>query len=323
MVSITLTERDGCPLCGGHEPVVFIPFPEIPVVRCGTCRFIYSSRILSGPSLTSYYEANFGSERHRLGQLVNSTVNAMALERLVDFRRVRTMLDVGTGYGFLLKELSARRDIEVTGVELSRQEADYARQVLGLNMINSSLGDSGLPAATFDLITTFEVIEHVPYPTQFLHELIDYLRPGGQLVVMTDNFESRMAQSLGAGFPKWIPHSHISHFSPSTLMKALQDTKRVNVVRSLSFTPWEVLLRDAYYRLRGIRKTPSEAFDFEATLANEMHGAYRLFPLRKLLNSAWARLALSKKMDGDLMYFVCERTDCVVDHALDRSSFRA
>jgi 2-polyprenyl-3-methyl-5-hydroxy-6-metoxy-1,4-benzoquinol methylase len=307
MSSIALTDRDGCPLCGGRKAVTFIPFPSIPVVRCGSCSFLYSSRVFADGQLATYYEEGFGGTRHRQGQLVNASVNSMVLERLVEFGAVATLLDVGTGYGFLLKELSAHHELRATGVEVSRQEAGHAKQVLGLDVRNCTLAESGLERESHDLVTTFEVIEHVPHPRQFLAELADYVKPGGHLVVMTDNFDSRMAQSLGAAFPKWIPHSHISHFAPRTLTKAIEATGTLDIVRSLSYTPWEVLLRDAYYKLRGIRKQPAEAFDLEGTLAGEMRGTYKLFSVRKLLNRSWARMTISERMDGDLIYFLCRK----------------
>ena len=307
MSSIGLTDRDGCPLCGSRSAVTFIPFPSIPVVRCGGCSFLYSSRVFADGQLASYYEDNFGGLRHRQGQLVNASVNSLVLERLVDFSAVATLLDVGTGYGFLLKEMSARHGLRATGIEVSHQEAHHAKHVLGMDVRNSTLAGAGLEPESYDLVTTFEVIEHVPYPQQFLAALASFVKPGGHLVVMTDNFDSRMAKSLGPAFPKWIPHSHISHFSARTLAQAIEGTGMLDIAGSLSYTPWEVLLRNAYYQVRGIRKKPAEAFDLEGTLAGEMRGAYRLFLLRKLLNRSWARMTISERMDGDLIYFLCRK----------------
>jgi 2-polyprenyl-3-methyl-5-hydroxy-6-metoxy-1,4-benzoquinol methylase len=307
MTSIELTSRGNCPLCDSARSSVHMDFPEIPVVKCAACGFIHSSRVLTGQSLTHYYENNFGSERQMQGQMVNASVNQVALGRLLDLRSVRRILDVGTGYGFLLKTL-ADSGHEVTGVELSRQEAAFAHNSLGVDVRNQLLADAGLQPGSFDLVTTFEVIEHIPRPVEFLQELTAHVKPGGLLLVMTDNFEGRMAQALGAGFPKWIPHSHISHFSPDTLRAALQRAGGLEVVKAMSFTPWEFLARHAANRLRGVRLTPSQAYDLRATLASEMGGGYRLFALRQRLNRLWAGWTLSDRMNGDLMYFLCRRT---------------
>lgn len=307
MTTATLVDRPSCPLCRSDEAAVFIPFPEIPVLKCQSCGFMYSSKILSGEDLTKYYENGFGSQRHLQGQQVNSLVNSMALERLINVKEITSILDIGTGYGFLLKELCLHHGWDTTGVELSQQEAEYAKSKLGLNVINSLLSDSGLQKSAYDLVTSFEVIEHVPYPTKFLLELTEYIKPGGYLLVMTDNFDSRIAKSLGAGFPKWIPHSHISHFSAATLRKALEDTENLEILKAISYTPWETLLRNSFYRLLGINKMPSDVFDLKTILKNEMHGTYKFFSLRKVINTMWAELTINEKMDGDLMYFLCKK----------------
>jgi 2-polyprenyl-3-methyl-5-hydroxy-6-metoxy-1,4-benzoquinol methylase len=305
---MTLTDRNECPLCRRHENDIYIPFPGIPVVQCRSCSFTYSSRILSEQSLNSYYVNNFGSQRHLQGQIVNAKINAWAITRLLNIQDISNILDVGSGYGFLLQELCKHFQLDATGVELSRQEASFAKSKLGLNVINLSLGESGLEKENYDLVTSFEVIEHISNPVEFIREMTQYVRLNGYLLIMTDNFHSHMAQFLGPGFPKWIPHSHISHFSPGTLKKAIEKIKELTIIKTMSYTPWEVLLRAAYYRLRGIKKSPSESFDLASVMESEMKGEYKLFALRKLINKAWAQLTLSEKMDGDLMYFLARRT---------------
>jgi SAM-dependent methyltransferase len=240
--------------------------------------------------------------------VVNARLNAWVVLHSLKLSGIKTMLDVGTGYGFLLHEMGKRIQVDAVGVELSRQEATYAQNKLGLKVLNSSLAASGLHRGQYDLVTSFEVIEHIPDPLEFIAEMAQYVKIGGHLLLMTDNFESRMAGSLGAGFPKWIPHAHVSHFSPSTLKSAIEATDGLSLVHSMSYTPWEVFLRDAYYRLRGIKKTPSEAFNLTATLEGEMAGTYRLFRLRRLINRIWMKLALTDEMNGDLMYFLARKT---------------
>jgi SAM-dependent methyltransferase len=241
------------------------------------------------------------------GQVINAMVNTMVLERMLAFTDIRRVLDVGAGYGFFLREVSKRHQLDAQGVELSRQESDYATGVLGLNVVGELLKDAHLPRGSYDLVTSFEVIEHMIDPCSFLVELTEYVKQDGYLLIMTDNFASHMATSLGAGFPKWIPHTHVSHFSAETLSRTIGAIEQLALVKALSFTPWEVRLRNASYKVRGIKKTPDEAFDLQSTLASEMQGQYKHFAIRRLLNKTWARYDLSSKMDGDLMYFLCKK----------------
>jgi 2-polyprenyl-3-methyl-5-hydroxy-6-metoxy-1,4-benzoquinol methylase len=299
---IALIDRTQCPICGSRAHAVHVAFDEIPVVKCTDCEFMWSSKVLAEQEQRAYYEHSFGSLRHMQGQIVNAKVNSWVIGKLAPLRDIQTVLDVGTGYGFFLDELRRRYGFDVTGIELSRQEATFAKTSLRLNVVNLPLAESGLNAGGYDLVTSFEVIEHVSHPVDFIKEMATFVKPNGYLLIMTDNFDSRMAKVLGAAFPKWIPHSHISHFSPATLKNAAQYGHNLALVNSMSYTPWEVLLRASYYRFRGIKKVPSEAFNLASELKTEMVRSYKFFWLRRTINRLWAKLSLRRRMDGDLIY---------------------
>lgn len=304
--SIQLVERAICPLCGASGRESHIPFPDIPVVRCSSCGFMYSERLMGGDSLSEYYRKGFGSDRHRQGQYINARINAWAIEHLVSVSEIYSFLDVGAGYGFLLQQMTTRRGIHSVGVELSEQEARYGQEQLGVDIRNGTLEKSGLLKDFFDLVACFEVIEHIPDPSAFLDELLSYVKVGGYLLVMTDNFESRVARELGPSFPKWIPHSHISHFGPKTL-EGLFTKKGIEVVSRLSYTPWELLARLYYFKLRGVCQTPKDVFNLSDILVSEMHGSFRLFHLRRVVNTLWARLTAQANLNGALIYLLGQR----------------
>jgi 2-polyprenyl-3-methyl-5-hydroxy-6-metoxy-1,4-benzoquinol methylase len=306
MEKVELVERGNCPLCGSRNSSVHINFPDIPINLCKKCGFLYSSMLMSEHSLNSYYQNNFGSARHQQGQIVNAKINAWAIQKLLKLNHGMTLLDIGTGYGFFIKELRDRYGVNVTGVELSEQEANYGSKNMGLDIRNSTLAKSNLGKELYDAVTCFEVIEHVPNPRLFVNEIVEHIKPGGYLFIMTDNFESKNAKSLGAGFPKWIPHSHISHFSPKTF-EGVIEAAGLKIIQRMSFTPWELVARDCYYQLRGIQKGPEEAFKLSHVLETEMASSYRLFHLRKIVNKIWARITSRNDLEGALMYILARR----------------
>jgi hypothetical protein len=120
--------------------------------------------------------------------------------------------------------------------------------------------------------------------------------------MMTDNFDSPAARGMGCEFPKWIPHSHISHFTPATLEKCINRAGAENV-SFYSHTPWEILALAAKIRLSA-SKPPSACFYLDDVLATEMNRPLRLFALRKLLNKFWVPLSLRQNKNGSLMYAV-------------------
>ncbi len=302
---ISLVDRVACPLCKSTAYDSFISFPDIPVVRCKACGFLYSSKLMHTSELSRYYSEGFGSERHRKGQYINAVVNAVMIKRLLPIHDIDSFLDVGAGYGYLLKQMN-KLGVKSTGVELSRIEAQYGQQHLNANILNCSLGQSGLMRDSFDLVACFEVIEHIPEPRIFMNELINYVKPGGYILVMTDNFNCSVAKELGAGFPKWIPHSHISHFSPDTLENLFLDSG-VEIVGRLSYTPWELLIRQFYTRIRGKNISPESAFNLSSVMSSEMNGDFLFYGFRRLINSAWAQLTAKKDLNGALMYLLARR----------------
>jgi 2-polyprenyl-3-methyl-5-hydroxy-6-metoxy-1,4-benzoquinol methylase len=281
-------------------------FIEIPVLRCNQCSFLYSGHVMAPEAMKLYYKDTFGSNKHLLGQRINAKVNLALLENLLDLRNIKSFLDVGTGYGFLIKALKERHGIQAKGVEMSQQEAEYAIKTLKIEVRSGLLSESGLPKESFDVVASFEVIEHITNPVQFVAELTQYVKPGGVLLVMTDNFTSAVVRKMGAEFPKWIPHSHISHFDPKTLTRCIESVPGLKVEKRLSYTPWELVAHSVVMMSRK-PKPPEEVYSMEADLNTEMSGTYKFFPLRLALNSLWAGMTFRRDLEGALMYVLSRK----------------
>jgi len=101
----------------------------------------------------------------------------------------RAAIDVGCGAGLLTEPL-ARMGGQVTGVDAAAQNIaaarDHAaRQGLAITYFAGEL--FALPPATFDLVTSMEVVEHVTDPAAFIAELAARLAPGGLMILSTPN----------------------------------------------------------------------------------------------------------------------------------------
>ena len=130
------------------------------------------------------------------------------------------LLDVGCAAGFFLAEAQAH--YEVQGVELSAWSSTYARDQLGLPVITGTLPQAALPAAHFDVVTLWDVIEHVPEPVPLLQAAARVLKADGKMVLTTGDWGSAYAQGRGADWHLMTPPWHLTMFDRRTLTAAAQ-----------------------------------------------------------------------------------------------------
>ncbi len=132
----------------------------------------------------------------------------------------RSLLDVGSGTGEVLAT-GRDRGWRVQGVEPEHTAADMAKR-RGVNVVSSMLEDSGLPEGSWDVVSAFHVLEHIPDPIRFLRTLSRWASPGGHIVIEVPNFASRDRRLRHEGWMGLRPLEHINHFTPSTLTAAFR-----------------------------------------------------------------------------------------------------
>lgn len=104
--------------------------------------------------------------------------------RFVPGQRV---LDIACGEGYGSAALRQAGAVSVVGVDVSPQACEHARRTYG---IDARVGDATaipLPNQSIDIIVSFETIEHVAQPTEFINECARVLAPGGVLIISTPN----------------------------------------------------------------------------------------------------------------------------------------
>lgn len=188
----------------GIDPAAF------EVYECKECALRFVSPRPSATDIGRFYPETYqwkeNESKHRgIGDFVSN------LEKAYRYHQIKTeikklervlmpfpkkVLDVGCGTGdrlFLLRE----RGCDVYGVETSEQ-ALYGQKKFGLNVYHGALEGACFESASFDLITLYNVLEHVHNPEQLLIEVARLLKPGGHLVVEVPNAKSFQAQWFGA-----------------------------------------------------------------------------------------------------------------------------
>lgn len=215
-----------CPLgCTGELTASRIIVPEGPLLECPVC-----GQLLSGCS-EEEYRAALAKWNTASGTIPKE--REVARYRKVTTRRLQgalpllqhrgatiKLLDVGCSSGALLSE-AARMGFDVTGVEPAHEAVQTAKRA-GFKVYEGYLEEVGLPANEFDIVTLFEIVEHIRNPVEMLKECQRILRPGGVLIINTPNADSWTARVLrGAweGFSLVRLGGHVSFFSPSSMRR--------------------------------------------------------------------------------------------------------
>lgn len=101
------------------------------------------------------------------------------------------ILDVGCGDGFHLKLLRSygKKTWECEGVDIDKRAVEMARNA-GLNVHLGTLETLELPANSYDLVFMIQTIEHLINPGEILTSIHRLLKPGGKLLIVTDNTDS-------------------------------------------------------------------------------------------------------------------------------------
>lgn len=166
-------------------------------VRCLECRLVYLDPRPSIEELdriypSTYHAFDFSAERFGLVYRVRERLEARRILKWAgDLGNGARILDVGCGDGFHLDLFARFGDPAwiVEGVEPDTRAADVAR-AKGLTVHGTTLQDAEITDGTIDLALLVQTIEHVPDPVELLTLIGRKLRPGGRLVVVTDNVGS-------------------------------------------------------------------------------------------------------------------------------------
>ena len=130
-----------------------------------------------------------------------------------------TLNDIGAATGFFLK-LARSRGWKVMGVEPSEHASSQARRD-GLDVRTGVFHKGLLPGSSLDVITMWDVLEHVPEPKALIEAAHDTLRAGGLLVINTPDSESLLARVLRTKWHLVIPPEHLFLLNRNALQRLL------------------------------------------------------------------------------------------------------
>jgi 2-polyprenyl-3-methyl-5-hydroxy-6-metoxy-1,4-benzoquinol methylase len=188
-----------------------------PIVKCRRCGLVYQNPIPSAGEIIDAYDGVV-DERYveeRSGRIETFGRDLAAVER---HERGGKLLDVGCHLGMFL-EVARERGWDVTGVEPSAWSVEQARGA-GLDVRHGTLETVHFPDESFDVVTMWDVVEHLPDPAAELRRMHRVLRPDGLLALSTMNVDALFPRLAGRRWP-WYMQMHLVYFSRRTLHNML------------------------------------------------------------------------------------------------------
>jgi 2-polyprenyl-3-methyl-5-hydroxy-6-metoxy-1,4-benzoquinol methylase len=191
------------------------------IVQCRRCGLVYTNPRLDDHNILDTYEAveDLLYVEERQGRVLTFEHHLRPLERLTGDPGQRYLLDVGCHIGVFV-EIAAAHGWDAWGIDPSRWAVEQACS-RGLQVVQGTLETAQLPPGEFDVVTMWDVIEHVTDPRATLEHAWRLLKPGGLLVVHTIDIESLFARSMEERWP-WLMEMHITYFSQRTLRSMLE-----------------------------------------------------------------------------------------------------
>ena len=185
------------------------------IVSCRRCGFVFvnpredQSKFLEAYRRLSPKEYLLEKENRKL--IFEENLNL--IEKHVERRG--KLLDIGCSVGLFLN-VAMNRGWDVKGVEISAQNAAFAREHFNLDVISGNIKDLNFERASFDVITLWDVLEHLQDPGVVMTKVHSVLRNHGLCVLNTPNIGSNVAKRMGE---KWlgIVRMHLYYFNKETL----------------------------------------------------------------------------------------------------------
>jgi 2-polyprenyl-3-methyl-5-hydroxy-6-metoxy-1,4-benzoquinol methylase len=229
---LTARTRDfvvvNCPACGSVDSKPAFTKYGFRFVQCAACRTAYMSPRATQKTLGEFYANSalyefwnahiFPATREiRQAKIFRPRVDKIVRLCRQSEEKKGVLVDVGAANGAFCEEaVKSGCFLRVIAVEPSRPLAETCREI-GLETIQAPLEDISSLRGAADVVTSFETIEHVFSPVEFVGKCRQLLKVDGILVLSCPNYEGFDIQALGV-LSESLDAEHVNLLNPSSLI---------------------------------------------------------------------------------------------------------
>jgi 2-polyprenyl-3-methyl-5-hydroxy-6-metoxy-1,4-benzoquinol methylase len=266
-----------CFVCNSLNISALKGYERHDLVKCRECSFVFMRAIPTLAELENHYSTySYGGEKF-LSPVTVKSYNII-LDEFEKYRKNNRILDVGCGVGFFLEQ-AKNRGWDVYGTEYSNKAIEICREK-GIDMKEGVLVSGNFDIADFDVITSFEVIEHINNPVDEIKEVKKLLRKGGLFYCTTPNFNSLLRFYLKETYDIINYPEHLSYYTGKTLSSLLQNAgfkKKKILTTGLSLT----MLKNSRGKVKEKRISEHSS---DEKLRNDIEKKWYLGVAKKMVN---------------------------------------
>lgn len=218
-----------CGVCGSKQYELLYIIKNFNLVQCNNCRFVYvNPRIKNNELYKIYSEHYFSNQSEGYGYRNYELTSHLRIKTFQKWMKnidpylppsKGLVLDIGCAAGHFL-DLMRNRGWEVEAIELDKQMAEKVRAKNIL--VSEQPFEEFISNKKYNLITMFDVIEHIPDLKTTFKKLHDLLDDNGVIALITPNFGSTQRKLFGKRWFQFKPYEHIQYFTPQTLAKVIE-----------------------------------------------------------------------------------------------------
>ena len=212
-----------CLICKAETKTTGREIEKMNLLQCPSClsEFLYPQpndeklrELYSGKYYNSWGSKTTMESTIRMKKLTGYRY----LDRIAEYAGSGKILDIGCAMGFFL-DAARERGFEPYGVEFSTYSAEIARKKFGNDVIfHGTLEQSDFNEDTFDVITMFDLLEHVRNPLNTLKIASRLLKRNGIIMITTPDLSRFLRLLMGK---KWLHYKaeHLYYFHRNGILK--------------------------------------------------------------------------------------------------------
>jgi len=226
-------EEASCPLCAPNTAQELrYDFDPFRVVRCKNCGLDFLSPRITEKDIMSFYQGEDYYAPSHAGQgyddyldLRDAWVKTFSrrLESISVYKKEGRVLDIGCGPGFFLESAREMGYTDLWGIDPSAYIVSVSGEKFGDKILQGTIESEALSPESFDLLTAFDVFEHIYRPVAFVNRAHELLRDEGIFAFTTPNPKSLMARVFGKEWVSFKMPEHVFYWSPETIRKVLEE----------------------------------------------------------------------------------------------------